>query len=396
MELKFNFVADRVVKGRIYPALTTHEARPYTQAWREFGQRWPYTIPVRLQEYFGDHINIVNSSDHALPETSWYPIGLSFFDFTIDYVDLLGDALLSRVRNRELKILFYYHEGDNPLRIKHRLDQLFERKGLDERHYVFISSNTSADHLSNFITFHDFEQWYWHRNLTSVSQPVIDQSRAQDFTVLNRLHKWWRFTVMSDLDQLGILEYSIWSYCHAPDVHEKKDDCPIEIDLIPSLDQNYNKFASKIPHFSDDISDEDRNNHEITAEHHCLGSYCNIILESQFDVDQSGGAFLTEKTFKPIKYGQLFFVAGGPGSLQALRDLGYRTFDHILDNEYDKETNATRRWLLLRKAIMKAKQQGLREIFSACIDDMQYNQHLFETGKEQRVNTLLRKINAHY
>ena len=42
---------------------------------------------------------------------------------------------------------------------------------------------------------------------------------------------------------------------------------------------------------------------------------------------------LTEKTFKPIKHGQLFFVAGPAGSLQALRDMGYRTFDHVLDNQ---------------------------------------------------------------
>ena len=44
---------------------------------------------------------------------------------------------------------------------------------------------------------------------------------------------------------------------------------------------------------------------------------------------------LTEKTFKPIKHGQMFFVAGPAGSLQVLRDLGYRVFDSVLDNNQD-------------------------------------------------------------
>ena len=49
--MELNLVADKLTKGRIYPAFATHQGRPYTQSWREFGQHWPYTIPLRLQEY---------------------------------------------------------------------------------------------------------------------------------------------------------------------------------------------------------------------------------------------------------------------------------------------------------------------------------------------------------
>ena len=38
--MSLNLVADRVIRGRIYPALARHEAVPYTQGWREFGQHW--------------------------------------------------------------------------------------------------------------------------------------------------------------------------------------------------------------------------------------------------------------------------------------------------------------------------------------------------------------------
>jgi hypothetical protein len=48
------------------------------------------------------------------------------------------------------------------------------------------------------------------------------------------------------------------------------------------------------------------------------------VFETHFDADQSGGAFLTEKTFKPIKHGQLFFIAGLLAVYKVLRDQGYR------------------------------------------------------------------------
>jgi hypothetical protein len=109
-------------------------------------------------------------------------------------------------------------------------------------------------------------------------------------------------------------------------------------------------------------------------------------------VDQSGGAFVTEKTFKPIKHGQLFFVAGGVGSLQVLRDLGYKTFDAILDNSYDTVTNHTQRWECLRDSIARAR-PCLPELFEAARPEIEHNQRLFVTNKGERLNTLVRKIN---
>jgi hypothetical protein len=118
-------------------------------------------------------------------------------------------------------------------------------------------------------------------------------------------------------------------------------------------------------------------------------------METHFDADQSGGTFLTEKTFKPIKHGQLFFVAGPVGSLQALRDLGYCTFDSVLDNSYDRVENNTQRWTRLRASIQQARHR-LEDRFAAAINDIKHNQQLFQQLKTQRLNTLLEKIHEQY
>jgi hypothetical protein len=395
MSLSFNFVADKTVKGRIYPALTQHEAIPYTQGWREFGQHWPYTTPLRLQEYCTEHsvpINIFSIADQ-LPAQTYYPICVGFFDFDIDYFELLNADVCRRLRQSELRLLFYYHEGDNPSRIKNRLDTLAEQHLMPRDCYVFVSANSAADRLPGFVTFHDFELWYYQRNRAVAPLLAHTQPRERDFTCLSRIHKWWRATAMADLWQSGLLDNSYWSYCETASGED--DDCPIEVDMISRLRYERKKFLEGAPYISDELDSDQRNDHSTLIPKYHVNSYCNIVLESQFDVDQSGGCFITEKTFKPIKHAQMFFIAGGAGSLQALRDLGYRVFDGILDNRYDLEHNHTQRWIKLTKAIYDAR-QNLPKLVERARSDIEHNQQLFQASKAVRLNRLLESINEQH
>jgi hypothetical protein len=394
MNLSFNFVADATVKGRIYPALARHQSRPYTQSWREFGQHWPYTTPLRLQEYCNQHsvpINIFSIHD-VLPPNTFYPIGIGFFNFDIDYFELLNNDVQQRLRHGDLRLLFYYHEGDNPARIKDRLDTLVEQHCMPLNCYVFVSANSAAADIPGFVTFHDFELWYYQRNLDSEPLHIHSEPRERDFTCLSRIHKSWRATVMADLWQNGLLDNSYWSYCES--AKDDDDDCPIEVDMI-SVRSKRQQFLAGAPYISDELDFDQRNDHSVLVPKYHVNSYCNIVLESQFDVDQSGGCFITEKTFKPIKHGQMFFVAGGAGSLQALRDLGYRVFDGVLDNRYDQEPNHTFRWIKLCESIQAAK-NTLPELFERCRADIEHNQQLFQSSKAGRLNKLLESINEQH
>lgn len=390
--MKLNLVVDYTVKGKIYPSLAQHQARPYTQAWREFGSHFPYTIPFRLQEYCDQHgveINMFNISEQ-LPPNTFYPVGLSFFDFGIDYFTLLPSEVFRAVYHGQVRVLFYYHEGDNPARIKQRLDILAQQVRLPDDCYRVISSNSAAANVPGFVYFNDFELWYYQRNLEQAALPVHNQPREREFTVLNRLHKSWRATAIADLHRRGVLNNSYWSYCETGTVGT---DNPIEIDSIDGLRDATNSFLANAPYVSDELDQHQRNDHSVTETKYHVNSYCNIVMETHFDADQSGGVFLTEKTFKPIKHGQLFFVAGPAGSLQALQDLGYRTFDSVLDNTYDRITDNTQRWQRLCDAIQQA-QHRLPDRFEAARADIQHNQRLFLANKAERLNTLITQLNT--
>jgi hypothetical protein len=386
--MTLNITVDRLIKNRMYPALTPWEARPYTQAWREFGKHWPYTIPVRLEEYCNHHGVELKINQHT-NKLQFYPIGLAFFDFTIDYISLVPLHIKEQMRIGSVKLLFYYHEGDNPQRIKQRLDQLIDLHSLPKNSYVFVSANSSADLLENFVYFNDFEFWYYQRNQSVPATPIHVNPRDYNFTVLNRLHKSWRATVMADLHRNRILDCSQWSYCESGLLD---DDNPIEIDAFDGLRNVAGEFLNRAPYFWDQLDQSQRNDHSnIGNIDYYQNAYCNIVLETHFDADQSQGVFLTEKTFKPIKHGQLFFVIGCAGSLQELNNLGYCTFDRVFDTSYDSIIDNTTRWRALLQSIKQA-QRDLHKIYVHSLDGITHNQQLFLELKTERLNTLVEKI----
>jgi hypothetical protein len=381
-----DFRVDSIIKGRPYPALTRHQARPYTQAWREFGQHWPHTTPAELFGHMDDH----GVSYKLVTEGSGiYVIGLGFFDFTIDYFSLINDDVLRDIRQGTVTVLFYYHEGDNPHNIKYRLDKLCDRHRLSRECYRFVSGNTAADSIPGFAYFPDHELLYWRRNR---EQHMVEQHQGQrpyEFLALSRTHKWWRASVMAQLQQSGVLDQSLWSYNTELPLGDNPEDNPIEHQPTVDID----KFMKGGPYRCDDLSADQHNDHSITVADHFTQSYCSIVLETHFDADGSSGAFLTEKTFKVIKNGHPFVIIGPQGSLSTLRELGYRTFDQFINNSYDSVSNNTQRWQQALQAIKQIQSQDMQAWYSACWSDIEHNQRLFASSKTQRLNTLFAQLN---
>jgi len=386
VDLQFNFVTDRIIKDKIYPSLAQWEAQPYTPGWRLFVKHWPNTVPFELLEHCRTH-----NFPHSISSVGCgvYPIGIGFFNFDVDYFKLIPYWVFE---NKNI-ILFYYHEGDNPYRIKQRLDQLCKEHNLPSDCYRFISGNTAADGIPGFAYFSDHELLYWHRNKEVPVTPINMQPRRRIFTALSRTHKWWRATVMADLVRNGLLYNSYWSYNTDVALNDLPEDNPIEIDTL-EIRSSIDEFLKGAPYTCDLQTSDQHNDHSIVETAHYTDAYCNIVLETHYDADQSGGAFLTEKTFKPIKHGQPFIIVGCPGSLETLRKLGYRTFDNVMDNSYDLETNNTRRWQKLLTTIRDVQQQDLLAWFALCRDDIEHNQNLFASSKHSRLNNLLTKLNS--
>jgi hypothetical protein len=65
-----------------------------------------------------------------------------------------------------------------------------------------------------------------------------------------------------------------------------------------------------------------------------------VILETLFDDSR---LHLTEKTLRPIACGRPFILMATQGSLQYLREYGFRTFDGLIDETYDTVADPKKR-----------------------------------------------------
>lgn len=86
----------------------------------------------------------------------------------------------------------------------------------------------------------------------------------------------------------------------------------------------------------------------------CIEDYANtrleIVLETLFDDTRIQ---LTEKILRPIACGRPFILASTPGSLQYLRDYGFKTFSDVIDERYDTEPDPVARLNLIINEMKK-------------------------------------------
>ena len=360
----------------------------------EFDVTWPRAIAFRLLVYLG-YAGATWSSGlvESAPRGSWYPVAIAWHDFECDYFSLMKPTVISKLRSGDIRVLFYYHEGDNPDRIRDRLDHCCVQHKLPLNCYLFLSANTAADSVDRFYYFPDHEHFLLYVNRRQGHTPVTDLPRQYDFTALNRIHKWWRGSIMSDLHTDGLLTNSQWSYNTTVTDGDQPQDNPISIHSVPGWPEKLDQFLSNGPYYCDGPNEAAHNDHRLINTDLYLKSYCHIVIETLFDVDQSGGAFLTEKTYKCLKFGQPFVIAGAVGSLQALRDAGYRVFDGIIDNRYDTVVDNTQRWLSVKEAIAKIKSQDMHSWYLKCMPDLIHNQQLYIQRTKPTLERLIERLN---
>ena len=388
-------IIDRQIEYRFYPNLARHEAYPRHESWQKFSVTWPYSEPLSLIDYLrnaclGYEVQTVDRST----KNSYYPIAVSFFDFGIQWFDLLSPEALAKLRSKNMRLLFWYSEGDNPSKIQQHLFNQARHAGVDEDCIWLVSANTQANNLKNCVYFADDELLYRQRNMDVPATIIHDKPRGHKCTALVRTHKWWRAAAMTDIWRSGLHQGSFFSYNNSITTDDRLQDNPIEIDCFPGLRSSMYKFLDNCPFLADDLTSNEHNNHCLHVDRHYSDSYFNLIIETHMDADQSGGAFLTEKTFKPLKHGQPFIVLGCVGTLETIRKLGYQ-LPLGIDNTYDSIKNTTQRYQAAMseiKRILSMDLSSLHNLYLENLEILHHNQRLFLENKNNRLNSLIERL----
>jgi len=103
--------------------------------------------------------------------------------------------------------------------------------------------------------------------------------------------------------------------------------------------------------------------------------------------------FFTEKTCKPIIAERLFIMLGGQYYLRNLRELGFKTFDGIIDESYDLEPDNNQRWTMAIEQIKYLFQRPQAEILDKIKPITQHNkQVMLDTSWVTNMRDLLGKF----
>ena len=103
---------------------------------------------------------------------------------------------------------------------------------------------------------------------------------------------------------------------------------------------------------------------------------------------------LTEKTAK-VTIGRRVFVAfAGQGFLQLMRDLGFQTFDGIIDESYDQIENDQDRWQAAFDQVIKLCNSNQMDVLSQARPTLEHNYNIImnypwkEVGEQMLINKL--------
>lgn len=88
-------------------------------------------------------------------------------------------------------------------------------------------------------------------------------------------------------------------------------------------------------------------------------TFCSLVTET---LVENGTLFLSEKIWKPIQTGHPFFVLGNPGTLNYLRNNGYRTFSEWWDESYDHVDDYRIRTEMITQEIKKLSNYSIDDL----------------------------------
>ncbi len=245
------------------------------------------------------------------------------------------------------------------------------RAGFTEENVHFTTEIAKTHDLARTTYMCSDELLFRHRNR---SMPTVyhEQERSKKFTALVRTHKEWRAYTMARLWSKGLHEQGYFSYNNQITVEE--DVNPIDTSNLGSLKHHTEFFLKLAPFHCDLLTPDEHVDMKYTVGLHHSDAYFNFVIESEL----TGPVRLTEKVFKAIKNCQPFVIAGACGSIKQLREMGYRTFDTVIDHSYDTIEDPTERWEAVCTEMCRiAKSKKIHTMYTNCKDDLIHNQNLF-------------------
>lgn len=207
-----------------------------------------------------------------------------------------------------------------------------------------------------------FNYWEWHtyHYYMELRQKWIDTLEIKEypkkFLFLNRRWRSHRTAMLALLFDQGISGQGHISFKKAddnPDWHSAVLTAARhyqDTEIVEVLKRQSETIKNSLPLDLDDLylnpHDDQNMMFNKKMDTYYKDTYFSIVTETTSD--RSGvGRFITEKTYKPIALRHPFLICGTDKTLEALRQIGYKTFSGLIDESYDLEPVEAKRFQMV-------------------------------------------------
>ena len=315
------------------------------------------------------------------------PLECTPIDCSVEDLYLPEDLLLYLQKKKATVEFFIPTEGDIYRDEDFKWFEDFSvRFGLDKETCILHTANLWDGYESqNYTIVKDnyFEHfpWFLTKNFKEPSQLSQEEFlQNRHMICLNRVPRYYRFPFVAYLGK----NYLDKSYISLGNNHNLglKDILQFygPFSDIYSLLRDYyvRDRAGVFTHVLDDEDSTMQTNHAFDISCFQRKAAVALVVETLYDTKHC--IFFSEKTFKPIFCKQPFILASMEGSLQKLRDLGYRTFGDYWDESYDLEPDPTERMRKIFHTIDQVMSKSMSELYEMYLDMqpiLEHNYRLF-------------------
>ena len=214
-------------------------------------------------------------------------------------------------------------------------------------------------------------------------QNIYDQkNKCYSFLFLNKFPRYHREKLIVELGKRNLLDKALWS------------DLSNNIKLPSKIEDHFNDnikniFTIKMQH---DLSWVDG----MISPQLYTETYFTVVTETNFEIPHN---YCTEKIYKPILMGHPFVAVSSYKFYQHLKDRGYKTFGHLIDESFDDIENNEDRLLAIVNSIETLCQQNLDDFLLKVKPICEHNRLNFlrEVGEHdmfqfETLTTFLKKV----
>lgn len=238
--------------------------------------------------------------------------------------------------------------------------------------------------------FTDIVEYSENQHAATLAALGNSSTRPYDFLFLNGRLRPHRKYLIDELKARGLLDGALWTNLENQGTlgytSSLTVDCTEPIRLLPveyEIDRAVGKLHLLPP--SGNVKTQLFGNTwgDGIVNYRCYSdTWFSLVAETVFDYPYS---FRTEKIWKPILMGHPFVVAANRGFYRDLRNLGFQTFDSLIDESFDQIDRPEDRIERIIQGVHRICSVGADKFWHAAQDICRYNRkRLTEYNQEQR------------